>query len=1686
MSSFYKASTYAKDVEETLVSQRPTPTNKGPTKVEVQLESDVNKNSNRAPREELSVESPKDYSISKWNAQATSRMCDAVTYDNNRRLTAKKRATRLSIRGRRKQLSTIPEDHPVENQSLEDLKSRNESNLAAAKDMMSKVVSHRANEERIEKAAEGGIDEEALISAICANGNPVAGKLVNLLLIQMSFIASLCVAETLSQYAAATAQMLAGVLGSSGITLDFAKSLVDCWWVNPEEEKGNPIENQAWVEEIRTKLIRVRDGVMSYDSIPVWKQLSRCFVLASMVGLMPPTKTDSEDLIQQALSRWSRRVEKESFSTSFAEIVLSSAIFACDAVNAVMAGCVRSLFSPDDVQQKAAELIALENTYKNGMLLDIGETPGGYQTRISQTLDEIKVILKSAEHGVARIVFVNLQKDLTRILHIVNGSMRNISPREPAPIIAFIGDSHVGKTGFIYMTANALGRNFGFPTEDKNFYYSREGDAYDSGFTGEKTVMVEDDRDALKEKFITAATAANDLAHCNTVPYQSVQADIAGKGCIPYLHKVKFVTSNCRHLGILNTMAEPKAGFNRNWIFEIQVKPEYQDADGRIDPLKTGGSEHLDPEVHQIRRVFWEPQNAVTNDAGKKSFKTIKSVTDGWRERHGHWMSTPEFLHHVIELYDRKMNGCGQYLKQINKLRETTVCKQCRLFEAPGYCQCVKEIPAETEIENQAGFLFPNGLDLLAVQYQWFAWAVSMVPDWSTWENAIGANIFLSVTDRLGALLVKAVILGTYVCTKHFMLALYLGIFKLGWLCLLFDHRPRLGRIIIWLWFLFTYLFSVRLKRVFARACIREINRGGSNGARLALKVTTVGVATSAIVYSLYSLRGLLVVNQGNLQPQSMEDIEERNAEKNPWLVAKAKPLPRNDRIATMTHQQVLDVVSENIVQFKYSTEDNKLGRSCALFICNNTMIVPTHCLERISRKDPIEISRNDAVGGVFNGVYISSVEPMEPDFSLVVITSAPSFKDIRHFIVDKIYEGRSAATMVSRNEDMALEIRTLMYNHEIVANESYRGPGSKHRVNRPTRKGLCASPVFLQSCPSKIIGLHCGGSTVTPDIAVCFSISLEMVEAALMRLATARNENQSFVGDMPMISEPPKLTVCNTPIGRFEEKFHERDCVNWTYPPDEDRPHKIEVFTTLINGKFKRFSEVMTSPLSRYLEQSGRPQLWGPPKFNVNKNFSAAYQKAQKPCRDVIPSLLSYAVNDYIKPVIEKFRALKMRCRPLDMEAAINGKPGSRFVKRMDMSTASGIGLSSPKSKHFDVKFEENGSPTYTMKDYLEQEVEELHNVYRSGKVPSCIFKTALKDEPTKLTKDKVRVFMVSPIALNILFRMYLLPIMECLFFIPLVCEMAQGINCTNEEWHDLGKWLHDWNPTQCIAGDFSNFDIGTPGQFTRAVGWIFRQFALVLGYLEEEAMIVELLFYTIASKFIIWNGTVIHIDSYTLSGVPVTIFLNGVVNALYHRLVFYHYIFANDVKKISYCYQEYIRTLFVGDDVIGSSKLEWFNMETIQRVLKIFNLVYTDAEKNLDTRKWYTFEDIVFCKRKFRFEPLVGFYVAPLDLESIYKSLHCQMLSTTSALDVITGNVGNALRELARHGDAVFDEEKSIIKSACEAAGFAHLVREMDYDFHEWWNKLRADFITLRPENLDFVSTPSDSTGSVDTTES
>lgn len=1458
--------------------------------------------------------------------------------------------------------------------------------------------------------------------------------LMNIVSIQLAYVAALLTVENSSQFLTATTQMLVSVVcGTNLIDIESLKNI----WIR------NSIENQS-LETLKNALEKFRQGFIALEAVPMWQQISRAFTLAAMVGFLPTkVEGDTNNLLTMGLNRWTKNLHIIASRTSVFDLILDSTIFACDFCNAVKTGTIIHLFSPDDVTMRATWILAHTEAFLNGMLPE-GEDSDSFLFKVRKCVDDINILIAKSPYNGMLLVLNKFRSQLVTFLSQAEAAAAIAELRPAAPVFYLYGESQIGKSGLMNAMAFTIGKNNNFPVEQENFHYMSIGDKYDSGYTGLKTVIIQDDCAAEHQKFRDATNVTSDIKHSNTVPYYSIQADITGKGKIPFRHNIKIKSGNTRDGGLLADLSFPLAGTNRINFYEVKLKPEFADSQGRFNG--SIDSDYLDPNLHLIRPYWFENLNKG-GDIMKIGIK------------YGEYMSTPDFLKHVDQVYKNKMKGGKQYVKQINNMRDLEVCPTCSLFKAPGYCMC-------KTIEDQFGMaeVVDVCMNTFVVQ------VLARLPDFQReLVNPFLYRYFFQTFDIIGARMVTVfvamtrVILGSHLvttwCTLPVMLNIMLMLrFHFTVMGIAIGHWSLLSLMLVWA--LLTWCFMRRLRDVYAHYLARELMNSTTSVVSIGLRVASFGVVISAAFMALWRMKGLLKFeNQGNLLPQTKADIEDRNKEVNPWVpVASEDVIARSDNISTMTHDQVLSVVSRNVVRVDCYSGDNIVVVSSGLMLCSNVLLFPTHAMKSFNSDTCLCIKRNSSLGGIIKDVHITAQYHLPNDFTMLVITKAPSFRNILDFFPDTIFEGRGVASMITRDKDLDIKVLSLEYNHNRRAyNASHEYNGSMSRASDIVTRGMCSSPVILQACPSKIVSLHCGGGIEIKNYACSFSFSKTMLEEGLTALKATRMESHSFPGDRPFIASGLNLDPYGEKILDIDKELHERDCVLYTYPATEANDYCISIHGTDRTYRSKPFSQVKISPLAPILEKHGKIRNYGPTPFKADRNYSAAWQVITDGGVYIPQNMLGLATEDYLHGLITEIGRLDLVAQPLSLDEAINGIEGSKFVKRLDMKTSPGPGLQSPKGMHFKNVSEGDDRPQYVAENYVLDSINWIEQELSVGRVPEMLSKTALKDEPTKLTKDKVRVFCACSLPLNIVIRKYLLPILNNLYYIPFASEMAQGINCTNDEWHQLGAHIREYGEDMCIAGDFSGYDARQTGQIQRATAWVFSKLALTMGYSCEDADKVELLVMSLSAKYVLWNGTLIHIDGFMLSGSPVTIAINGVDNALYHRLAYFYEIITCK-RTVQGTFRDNVRMMFVGDDSIGSSRLLWYNMATLQRVFTQYGIKYTDAQKNLVATEFINFADMDFCKRNFRYEERVQKFVAPIKIDSIYKSLFCYRESKTSEKDIMISVLRSAVRELARHAKHVYDSEIEILRKTADEYGVYHMVEELSLNYDDWWTKMFA----------------------------
>lgn len=372
----------------------------------------------------------------------------------------------------------------------------------------------------------------------------------------------------------------------------------------------------------------------------------------------------------------------------------------------------------------------------------------------------------------------------------------------------------------------------------------------------------------------------------------------------------------------------------------------------------------------------------------------------------------------------------------------------------------------------------------------------------------------------------------------------------------------------------------------------------------------------------------------------------------------------------------------------------------------------------------------------------------------------------------------------------------------------------------------------------------------------------------------------------------------------------------------------------------------------------------------------------------------------------------------PLDLESAINGAKDDPFIKRVNASTSAGFGFDGTKSKHIPIVVDEPGNLVREPVSSLKKRIVEQLKVYSSGETNRYVTSAQLKDEAREWQKcedGKTRLFYMSSLDSLIIQRMFLSP------FYSLMVEHGDIFqSCMGTDMHrdadKLFKRLTGF-ASNMMEGDYSNYDQAMPFE----IGWvacsIVYVFLMKAGYNHKALEIVRGLLSESLQPHIEILGDILVALALQISGKYATAEDNSLRN-----LVMVMYAWYSNPKLSHLDFFEYVTLALYGDDLLGSVKDEvkdFFNNVTYREVVqKVFGMDFTPASKNGELLPFVSPDKMSFLKRTFRYHEELNCYVAPLDMNSIYKTLQYYIPSQTVSEEMqMVSTYSSSLRELFFH---------------------------------------------------------------------
>jgi hypothetical protein len=1250
--------------------------------------------------------------------------------------------------------------------------------------------------------------------------------------------------------------------------------------------------------------------------------------------------------------------------------------------------------------------------------------------------------------------------------------------RESPYTFLIFGRSAIGKSTIVNKMVRALLCEIGEDHKDpKRVVTINPTDKFVSNAKSDTLAFIFDDMGAE-----TMATAESNpsrrwIDYSNNIRTYALKAEVQDKGVTCIQHKVQAGTANFADGGMDAYCNYKVAAARRGTRDKIELKPEYS-LNGKLDKRlvsETFGDE-LFPDIYNI--TIFEAIEVKGQDNGEYElepvkWKGVKLVNISYK------LYAEYHLAKAVEHFEEQklmLKNNGQATDKMNKCPKCkhVICK-CDGDEDVSLHSSDEEVPEPTRTPaKKPKYAAHLGRSVRRIFGWWFLtsafnyffgnlnfmerWLVKrtsavvmstlhyyvtsritfwyrLIPD-VFWETQIVTNFRVYMLRKRYSMTLRFLTVSVYV---NFALALFAA------------HRfPRFACVFFVLAVAY-YLFAVVCMKVSIDILMRREENSHQCLIRLreirqdtALKYILGGIAFISTALWLYrAYKGTDMDAQGNLAPTSIEEVEQRDAEKSDWAVVESTPLPISHKSKSTNCEQLCTTLSKNLLYVRRKDSMLVAPFCDAIALKGHSVMLPRHMLTKDARTFEFYRKGEEKVGAYFSmkASLDSATHIPGTDYSILQGNGGGPFASILDYFPDEIVDC-SSAKMIYRQKDGTLlktgKFRPLLRKHLLSTNmATFRGYEYKLDVN--TFEGMCMAPLISDGVGSAIIGFHLGGNTGKPD-GCAGVITKPMVEEALIRYHT---EHPSGLD----VASSGTLYQSHLGITFFESaEIHAKSPTRFL-----EKGSNIDVHGS-VKGRCKYFSDVIPTPIASIVKRVCNYHTeYAGPDFGSGTAFRDSLVHSSKPSQGVEQSLLDRSFRCLKKSFVKLLAipALVTACRPLSEIETVSGQDGIRFVDALKSKTSMGYPINSPKNKYLiDLPPSEEHKCPRTLPSEFWKEAERWESEYLAGRRCYALFRGCLKDEPTKKGKKKVRVFQASPIVLQLLVRKYYLPIARLLSVNPLLSECAVGINAHGPEWDQLQAHIKKFGANRILAGDYSKYDLRTPAQFTSAAFRMMCDIAEMTGnYTERDLTVMRGLATDIVYPVMAYKGDLIQLFGSTPSGHNLTVYVNSIVNSLLLRCAYYT-IYPNGEDFADVC-----SVSTYGDDFKGSVKpgYDKFNHIAVRDVFATFGVVITMPDKESTPVPFMEDALCDYLKRHNEYFPELGMYVGKLDENSIFKSLLAVLKSSfVTPGEQAAMNIDGALEEWFYYGRAHFRMRQEQMIQVAEEAGITHMCRKL-YDTFE-----------------------------------
>jgi len=1075
--------------------------------------------------------------------------------------------------------------------------------------------------------------------------------------------------------------------------------------------------------------------------------------------------------------------------------------------------------------------------------------------------------------------------------------------REAPYSIGVFGGTAVGKSTIanVLMVTTLIYNNY--CAADDRIVTLNEADKFMSNFRSYTNGVLVDDIGNTKADFVERAPTSLMIQLVNNVRMYANMAEADMKGKVSVEPKVVIGTKNVKDTCATVYSNEPASITRRDRItLTCKVKPEYAVHDMLNEEKVRAAFPNGTPLIPDFWDLTAEKSFPIPNSVKGRPAQIGWEVVM-WNNKPLENIGLPELIRWIGQDSTKFYASQRQFVAKNNNLdKQLVLCPVCR-FPTPDVCLCKKDNhtylhkmdsrcvtgfctrcnahhkeSGET-LDNQLGERF-----VAAMLPRYRTWDRWLKPRIAYWTDEIERQSVEKLLERLDWLETSR-----WVCWTNWIPKTWL---EKEWLknVIWFTHESELKRrirtsylnqllllgfcillnIFISSWFLFALpipLIGISGVVEFEKKRMYEEVAADNEAMPKVFKMyrdrhikwITGTCAIIAVLYAvaqIYQAFKVVPVPQGNIAPKSITDIVERDSEVNPWACVRISQMPCSEKSKTTTPDLLEKMVQDNLCYMAITLTENGKTRhfNCdAFFPKSNVAIVPRHMWKSDDIK--AKFTRHDPtlIGGNFESYLYrkNSIDIPNTDLSVVWVPNGGDWKDLTDYFPLQRFNSVPARLTYKKQDGTCIGSKLMMDVGEVVTFAAGFF-GAKYNLNFETFEGLCIAPLITETKGPLIGGFHLGGKN--GETRGCSGLLLK----------------SEFDAAFSMLRQVPGVVLSTSsgtmPKELYDIQFLESVDVHPKSPINflpEDTNCR---FYGQVKGRATYHSDVEETVISSHVEDvCGVPQKWGGPKFRKGYPWQASLQHSTKPSCGIEGSLLELAAEDYTTGLIEALEGipdLKTGVSPLTEMETICGIDGVRFIDKMPPSTSIGYPLSGPKSNYITL-LDPVDHPTHQCPAEMDQifwdHAHEMEELYLKGERAYPVFKACLKDEPTKLTKDKVRVFQGAPAALQLLVRKYYLPVARILSMLPLSSECAVGINAQGPEWDQLAKHVMRFGKDRILAGDYSKYDLRMPAQVMFVAFRVMMDIAKYCGYSNRDLTIMEGIATDICYPLMAYNGDLI-----------------------------------------------------------------------------------------------------------------------------------------------------------------------------------------------------------------------------------